>query len=64
MSINFPLTEYENALVEFNGNSNEAIRERIVSNPIHVYQLIKHTEIFGSEILPKWIEYSTSIGIS
>ena len=57
MSKNFPLVEYETALVEYNGDHEEAILQRLVSNPIHVYNVLRDMEHFGSEILPH-IEYS------
>ena len=63
MSINFPLVEYETALVEFNGDKDEAILQRLVSNPIHVYNVVREMEHFGSEILPH-IEYSILNGKS
>ena len=63
MSQNFPLVEYENAFVEFNGDTNEAILQRMVSNPIHVYNVIRDMEHFGSEILPH-VEYSILTGKS
>ena len=53
ISQNFPHLEYENALKEFNENSNEAILQRIVSNPIHVYKLVRDTEYFASLVVPK-----------
>ena len=52
-SLNFPYLEYEKALKEFNQNSNEAILRRIVSNPIHVYKLVRDTEYFASLVVPK-----------
>ena len=52
MSENFAVVEYENAMVEFNGDKDEAILERMVSNPIHVYNVIRDMEYFVSEILP------------
>ena len=52
LSLNFPHVEYENALTKFNGDSNEAILQRIISNPIHVYKLVRDTEAFASQFVP------------
>ena len=53
ISLKFPVLEYENALIEFDGDINEAILQRIVSNPIHVYKLVRDMESFGSKVLSK-----------
>ena len=58
LSINLPLIEYENALLEFDGDSQEAIFKRIISNPLHVYKLVRDTEHFGFHILNPLVEYS------
>ena len=36
----------------FNGDTNEAIHQRIISNPIPVYKLVRDTEAFASQIVP------------
>lgn len=61
--MNWPQTEYENALLEFNGDKDEAILQRIISNPIHVYKLIKETEKFASEVYGQVIEHSDLTGM-
>ena len=52
LSLNFPIVEYEIALTKFNGDANEAILQRIISNPIHVYKLVRDTEAFASQVVP------------
>ena len=61
--MNWPQVEYENALLEFNGDKTEAILQRIISNPIHVYKLIGETEKFASEVYNPLIEQSNLTGM-
>ena len=58
-SMNWPQLEYENALVEFNADKSDAILQRIISNPIHVYKLIRDTEMFASKVYAPLMENST-----
>ena len=48
IAFHFPVLEYDNALIEFDGDINEAILQRLVANPIHVYKLVREMEIFSS----------------
>ena len=60
--LSFPALEYEAALLEFQGDIDEAIIQRIVSNPIHVYKLVKEMELFSSKVGPILTGNSTSNG--
>ena len=62
VSLSFPELEYEAALVEYHGDIDEAIIQRIVSNPIHVYKLVKEMELFSSKVGPILTGNSTSNG--
>ena len=62
VSLSFPEYEYEAALVEYHGDIDEAIIQRIVSNPIHVYKLIKEMELFSSKVGPILTANSTLNG--
>ena len=56
ISFHFPVIEYENALIEFNGDIDEAILQRLIANPIHVYKLVREMEIFYSGAVSKLME--------
>ena len=48
--------------MEFDGDTNEAILQRIVSNPIHVYKLVRDMESFSSKMLSKPMDDSDMKG--
>ena len=62
MLMSWPKEEYENALKEFDGNENKAIYERIISNPIHVYKLVKEMQKFASVVYFALVELSRQTG--
>mgnify|MGYP001501562414 CR=1 FL=1 len=62
IAFHFPVLEYENALIEFDGDISEAILQRVVANPIHVYKLVREMEMFSSGIVSKLTESPNSNG--
>ena len=63
MLMSWPKEEYENALFEFDGNRIKAIYERIISNPIHVYKLVKEMQNFASAVYFALLESSRNTGM-
>ncbi len=59
----WPEEEYKNALFEFGGNKDKAIYERIISNPIHVYKLVKEMQKFASVVYFPRLESARQTGM-